>query len=171
MNSQRTPGRTEVDPTVDMELLARLGRAWRQVRRGAAAGAVRDLIYGTGDDAIEAGQMDALDVLVGVDWYRMGDLADALNIEPSTATRAVQRLIKDGLAEHVQRPGDGRVVYVAATEKGRRIHAQVAERRRAVLVAVLDEFEAHERDEMVSYMERFVMAVEASSKKKRYAKK
>lgn len=132
---------------------------------------MRDLIYGTGDEAVEAGQMDALDVLVGVEWYRMGDLAEALNIEPSTATRAVQRLIKDGLAEHVERPGDGRVVHVAATNKGRAVHAEVAERRRAVLVAVLDEFEPDEREEMVSYLERFVTAVEASSKKKKYAKK
>ena len=138
MNTPRTPSGTEVDPTADIELLARLGRAWRAVRRGAAAGALRDLIYGTGDDAIEPGQMDALDVLVGVEFYRMGDLAVALNIEPSTATRAVQRLVKEGLVEHVQRPGDGRVVYVAPTKKGREIHAQVAERRRAVLVAVLD---------------------------------
>lgn len=171
MDSRGTPLRADVDPDADLELVGRLGRAWRQVRRGAAAGALRDTIYGEGDDAIEPGQMDALDVLVSTDSCRMSELAAALTIEPSTATRAVQRLIKEGLAEHVARPGDGRVVFVAATERGREVHARVAERRRAVLRRVLAEFEPWEREEMVGFMERFVAAVESSSKRKRFAGK
>lgn len=171
MNAQSTPARVAIDPVADLELLGRLGRAWRQIRRGAAAGALRDIIYGIGAEQIEPGQMDALDVLVGVESYRMGDLAEALNIEPSTATRAVQRLIKDGLVEHVERAGDRRVVNVAVTAKGREIHSQVAERRRTVLISVLNEFEPDEREELIAFMERFVGAVETSSKKKRYTKK
>lgn len=166
MANPSTSPSSDVDPVRDLELIGRLGRAWRQLRRGAATGAVRDLIYGTGDDSIEPGQMDALDVLVAVESYRMGDLADALNIEPSTATRAVQRLIKDGLAEHVSHIGDARVVYVAATERGRALHALVAERRRRMLAMVLNEFDSAERDGVVEYMERFVAAIEASAKKR-----
>lgn len=144
----------------DLELAGRVGRAWREIRRGANTGDLRDVIFGVGGSAIEPGQMDALDYLVTVDSCRMGDLAEYLRIDPSTATRAVQRLIKDNLAERVSHSGDGRIVAIAATERGRRIHGEVQERRRGVLRDVMNAFTPEEREKLVEYLERFSVAVD-----------
>lgn len=147
----------------DLEVVVRIGRAWRELRRGATASTVRDVIYGLGGSAIEPGQMDALDLLVTVDSCRMGDLAEHLRIDPSTATRAVQRLVKDNLAERVQHGGDGRVVSIAATERGRRIHGEVAARRRGILLAVMTQFSPDEYTQLADLFERFTSAVDAAA--------
>ena len=144
----------------DLELAGRMGRAWREIRRGANTGDLRDVIFGVGGSAIEPGQMDALDFLVTVESCRMGDLADYLRIDPSTATRAVQRLIKDNIAERVSHSGDGRIVAIAATERGRRIHGEVQTRRRAVIENVMNAFSVDEREKLVEYLERFSSAVD-----------
>ena len=152
---------------LDLEVAGRVGRAWREIRRGATTGDLRDVIFGVGGSAIEPGQMDALDLLVTVDSCRMGDLADHLRIDPSTATRAVQRLIKDNLVERVEHGGDGRIVAIAATERGRRIHAEVAARRRDVLLTVLEEFPEDERFLLAEFLERFSHAVDETVKAKK----
>ena len=150
----------------DLEVVGRIGRAWREIRRGATASTVRDAIYGIGGSAIEPGQMDALDLLVTVDSCRMGDLADHLRVDPSTATRAVQRLVKDNLAERVEHEGDGRVVTIAATERGRRIHGEVATRRRAIILEAMTKFSPEEREKLADLFERFTTSVDAAASAK-----
>ncbi len=147
-----------------LEMVGRIGRAWREIRRGAAASALKETIYGpcnTHDVAVEPGQMDALDLLVTVESCRMSDLADYLRIDPSTATRAVQRLIKDNLATKVHHDGDGRVVEVAATERGKQVHAIVAERRRAIILGIMERFSHNERTQLAEFLERFVVATDS----------
>jgi DNA-binding MarR family transcriptional regulator len=91
----------------------------------------------------------------------MSDLADYLRIDPSTATRAVQRLIKDNLATKVHHDGDGRVVEVAATERGKQVHAIVAERRRAIILGIMERFSHNERTQLAEFLERFVVATDS----------
>lgn len=165
MTDTQTPKKLMND--LDLELAGRVGRAWREIRRGATAGDVRDLVYGVGGSAIEPGQMDALDLLVSVDYCCMGDLAEYLRIDPSTATRAVQRLIKDNLVERVQHDGDGRIVAIAATERGRRIHNDVSIRRRDFIQSVIEEFPEDERFKLAEFLERFGEAVDATVKAKK----
>jgi DNA-binding MarR family transcriptional regulator len=162
--------KTPADQTndLDLEIAGRIGRAWREIRRGSTASDARDAIFGVGGSAIEPGQMDALELLVVVESCRMGDLAEYLRIDPSTATRAVQRLIKDNLAERVQHPGDGRVVTIAATERGRRIHGEVNDRRRAILFAVMNDFNPEERFALADLMERFTLSIDAAIKAKKH---
>lgn len=148
----------------NLEMVGRIGRAWREIRRGAAASALKETIYGSCDThevAIEPGQMDALDLLVTVESCRMSDLAEYLRIDPSTATRAVQRLIKDNLASKVHHDGDGRVVEIAATERGRQVHTIVAERRRAIVLGIMERFSLEERSQLAEFLERFVVATDS----------
>ena len=152
---------------VDLEVAGRIGRSWREIRRGATASNARDAIYGIGGSAIEPGQMDALDLLVTVESCRMSEIAEHLRIDRSTATRAVQRLVKDNLAEHVDHAGDGRVVAIAATDRGRRIHGEVAERRRNIMFAVMNQFEAEERSALAELLERFTAAIDEAVKVKK----
>jgi DNA-binding MarR family transcriptional regulator len=74
----------------------------------------------------------------------------------------VQRLIKDNLAEHVEHEGDGRVVYIAITERGRRIHGEVAERRRNILLRVLSDFSEDEREKFAELFERFTASIDTA---------
>jgi DNA-binding MarR family transcriptional regulator len=142
------------------QLAVRIGLAWIEIRRGAAMGALRDLLLGTGDDALEQGQMDTLDLLADRRGWRMGDLADALRVDPSSATRAVQRLVNDGLADRRASDDDGRVVLVFITDGGRRRHAEVAARRGDMMKHLLGAFEPHERPLLAELLERFVASVD-----------
>ena len=143
------------------DLAVRIGLAWRELRRGASAAGLRDWLYGNGDDSIEQGQMDTLDALALRPSWRMSNLAEALRVDPSTATRAVQRMEKAGLAE--RRPGkdDGRVVEVAITAAGRAVHLEVAARRVELMTAVLGAYRTSELPVLADMLERFVIATDA----------
>ncbi|MEY4995403.1 MAG: hypothetical protein RLZ67_128 [Actinomycetota bacterium] len=156
-----------VHSDLELEVAMRIGRAWRDMRRGSTASDVRDSIYGVGGSALDPGQMDALDFLVLTPSCRMSELAEHLRIDPSSATRAVQRLIKDNLAERVEHEGDGRVVAIAATERGRKIHEQVASRRRELIFAVLEEFNEDEQHQFAEFLERFLTSVDSYVAKKK----
>jgi DNA-binding MarR family transcriptional regulator len=142
----------------------RIALAWRELRRGASASALRDHFFGTASDALDPGQMDTLDLLLSTDrggeGWRMSELADALHVDPSTATRAVQRLVNDGLAERRPSREDGRVVTVVASSEGRRRHAAVARRRVAAMQRLLGAFDADERKQLASLLERFVQSLD-----------
>jgi DNA-binding MarR family transcriptional regulator len=159
---QSAPARrpVDLDDPGQLEIALRIGSAWKELRRGAAMSTVRDWFYGTGDDALELGQVDTLDLLAAEDSWRMTDLADALRVDPSTATRAVQRLVRAGLAERRQSDEDGRVVMVSATAAGRARHEAVAGRRRKAMETMLAEFDDAERQQLADLLERFVAALD-----------
>ena len=141
------------------DLAVRIGRSWVQIRRGAGA-PLRDYLFGTGEEALEQGQMDSLDMLARRPSWRMSDLAEALRIDPSTATRAVQRLVAAGLAVRTPNEDDGRVVMVEITEAGRSRHADVNARRGVVMTHMLSAFTPEERPVLAEMLERFVATVD-----------
>jgi DNA-binding MarR family transcriptional regulator len=145
---------------LDPEIVRRVGYAWRELRRGAAMNVLRDHFFGAGAEALEPGQWDTLDVLVTEPSWRMGDLADALRVEASTATRAVERLVRAGLAEKAGCADDKRVVRVSATDAGRRRHAEASRVRAIVMERILQQFDDDERRHLADLMERFVGALD-----------
>lgn len=70
----------------------------------------------------------ALKALCGQDssGLRMRELSVLLGLNQSSATRAVGRLERDGLAERVPDPEDGRGVIVRVTAEGRDLTAEIA---------------------------------------------
>lgn len=144
-----------------LDLAVRIGRSWIALRRGASMGPLREFLLGTGDDALEQGQMDTLDMLAARPAWRMSEVAEALRVDPSTATRAVQRLVNVGLATRRAHDEDGRVVMVAITEAGRARHAEVAARRRELMKHLLESFEIPERPLLAEFLERFVASVDS----------
>jgi len=122
--------------------------------------AVRDHLFGAGADALEPGQFDTLELLVQRDGWRMSELAEALRVDPSTATRAVQRLLKTGLAERRPYREDGRVVMVSATPVGRDRYDAIARCRRAFMDQVLVSFTTDEREQLASLLDRLVAAAD-----------
>lgn len=155
------PRRAAHTPNRDLyELAVRIGTSWRAIRRGASWAGLRDYLYGTGDDALDQGQMDTLDLLAQQDSWRMSELAEHLRVEPSTATRAVQRLEKDGLATRQSSAEDGRVVEVSITPAGRARHRDVATRRSALMTHILSAYSVDELPQLADMLERFVGSID-----------
>ena len=154
--------RTPIDlrDPAERELAVRISASWKEMRRGSAMAALRDHLFGVGPDALESGQVDTLDLLVKREGWRMSALAEALRVDPSTATRAVQRLVRVGLAERRPSDEDGRVVMVTATPIGRERHRVIARRRRELMADMLGAFEPDERQQLADLMDRFVVALD-----------
>lgn len=140
----------------DLQLAIRVGLAWRELRRGALSAEFRERVYGD----LDLGQADALELLVLRGEIRMAELADALRVDASTATRAVRRLVDAGLALRTTATDDARGIVVAATARGRAAHEAVAERRRAAIVKMVSVFDLEERRSLADLMERLVGALD-----------
>ena len=106
--------------------------------------------------------MDALDMLINRDCRTMSGLADRLRVNRSTATRAVDRLVTDGLVERFPSPDDGRVVLVRITAEGRRRHKTIDARRSQAMQQILSEFTRDERELLASLLERLVASVDSA---------
>lgn len=140
----------------------RIGRAWREIRRGAAAGRIKDLFYGdTGaDDGLDLAIADALSVLAQQGSMRMGEMAEALRITPASATRAVTCLADKGYAERVKATDDQRSILVTATPAGLDRYASMNARITAGLDEILSEFDDEEKEQLACLLERFATSVD-----------
>jgi len=147
-----------VKADLDLDVARRIGISWRELRRGAAMGHVRERIYG---DELEMGQSDALDVLVQSGPLRMGDLAEALRVDSSTATRAVSRLVDAGFAQRTRAPGDARGVVVSVTRKGRAAHDRFAARARRTLADIIAHLDDDEQERVAFGLERLIEAIDS----------
>src|SRR6516162_2599779 len=65
------------------------------------------------------------------------ELAAVLAVNPSTATRMCDRLVRKGLVRRHRQAGDRRSVRIALTAPGRDLVAEVTRRRRAELARLL----------------------------------
>lgn len=142
------------------DIVARIGWAWRELRRGESSAVVRDQLFGIGPDAVEPAQLDVLDLLITRDHWRMSDLAASLRVDPSTMTRTLQRMEAAGLAWRSPGTDDGRVVTVQPTAEGRQRHRVVAARRTEIVTRLLTGFTRAEQVQLVELLERFISAVD-----------
>jgi DNA-binding MarR family transcriptional regulator len=150
-----------VDPQLDPAgPEARIGLAWRELRRGAATQAMRERLY---SDLLEPAQVDALDIVISSGGCRMAELAVGLRVDRSTATRMVDRLVAEGVVGRRTTTADGRGVTVFATDRGRRLHEQFSARRRVMLLDVLGGFDAADRRRLAELLERLVAGVDRYS--------
>lgn len=140
------------------QLARRLGICWRELRRGAGARELRRAIYG---EDLDLGQVDALDILATMGACRSGELAAALRVDPSTATRAVDRLVDAGLAARLPCHGDRRAVEVTLTVQGEAAFERMATRATSALIEILEPFSASERVLLVTLLERMVDSLDS----------
>jgi DNA-binding MarR family transcriptional regulator len=145
----------------DREIALRVALAWRELRRGAAGLELRTHLLGPVSPQLEQAQLDALEIVVSErEGWRMTDFADALRVDPSNATRAIDRLEALGLAERTRATEDKRVVVVRATTEGRRLMREISRLRAAGMRRLLEPFEPEERERFAEYLERFVESID-----------
>lgn len=142
------------------DVFTRMAILWRELRRGASTTVVRDRMFGTGDEAIEPGHMDVLDLLHEQEPRRMNDLAAALRVDPSTVTRAIQRMELDGLVQRAPASEDGRGIAVSSTAEGRRRRDVVAHRRHEIVRHVMQPMSDEDRQQLVELLHRFVESLD-----------
>ncbi len=92
---------------------------------------------------------------------RSSALAEAMHADPSTISRHVSHLVKDGLVERVADPEDRRVTLLAATGEGTRWLEEMRERRNHVLARILQSWSDDDRRTLNTLLGRFVEDYEA----------
>jgi DNA-binding MarR family transcriptional regulator len=138
----------------------RVGGAWRQLRRGASMLELRRLLYGGSSETLDVALGDALDALVEFGPIRMTDLAAALRVDASTATRTVDKLAAAGLATRVCGQHDRRVVEITASALGRRRQAAMVASAKEALEEITSVFDASERAQLADLMDRLVASLD-----------
>jgi DNA-binding MarR family transcriptional regulator len=145
------------DPEFELRSL-RLFEAMRELKKIS----FRELyveIYGEADEALEPAQYEALEMLVTRSEWRMADFAKALQVEPSTATRMVDRLVKAGVAVRNSSRNDGRGIVVRASRTGRLRRTRVVEGRREMMHDFVEPFSDREVDTLIDLMERLADSI------------
>ena len=91
-------------------------------------------------------RLSALSVLVFGGPSPLGRLAKIEAVASPTMTRIVDGLCDLGLAERQPHPDSSRIVMIAATEAGRALMQDAAERRTEMIVGALRQLEPAQRD-------------------------
>ncbi|MFL6178413.1 MAG: MarR family winged helix-turn-helix transcriptional regulator [Actinomycetes bacterium] len=141
--------RTEMDAATDALLIA---------SRALVAVAARSL---AGIDDITLPQYRALVVLTRRSLVTIGDLAEALDVHSSTATRLCDRLERKRLLRRrFGASSDRRVTSVVLTAKGRRLVEHVTDRRRRDIAAIVSQMPRDELDHAVRGLRSFAAAAD-----------
>ncbi len=94
---------------------------------------------------------------------RLGSLAQAFGLDPSTITRQVQALETAGLAQRTTDTADRRASILDLSVEGREVLTQTREHRRARFEAALRDWAPEERAEFARLLEKFNVSVEQLS--------
>jgi DNA-binding MarR family transcriptional regulator len=89
---------------------------------------------------------------------RLVDLAGALDVDPSTATRMCDRLVRKGLVSRRRASADRRTVRVTLAPPGRDLVAEVTRSRRAELAIVLARLPEYDRRPVLAALRAFAAA-------------
>jgi DNA-binding MarR family transcriptional regulator len=89
---------------------------------------------------------------------RLADLATALGVDRSTATRMCDRLVRKRLVTRRRAEGDRRAVRVSLTGGGAELVAEVSRRRRAEIATIVARMPAADRDPVVQALRAFAAA-------------
>lgn len=139
-------------------------RAERDALVDAVLGASRALVgvaarsLATVAEDVTLAQYRALIELASRGPQRLADLATALGVEPSTATRMCDRLVRKGLIARRRLSEDRRAVRVSLTAAGSALVAEVSRRRRAEIVEIMHRLPRTQRSSVLRALRAFADA-------------
>ncbi|WP_433679701.1 MarR family winged helix-turn-helix transcriptional regulator [Nocardia sp. CA-119907] len=110
------------------------------------------------DETITIPQFRTLVILSTGGPSKVATLAGQLNVQPSTATRMVDRLVIAGLLDRQTNPHSRRELIVELTDRGREVVAAVTARRRREIAAVVARMPAADRSGLVRALTAFSTA-------------
>ena len=124
--------------------------------RVLVAVAARSLAEHEGEVSLQ--QYRGLVVLASRGPQRPVDLAEALGVDPSTATRLCDRLVGKRLISRRRDVGDRRVVRLDLSARGRALVESVGERRRQEIGRIVSAVPEAERGDLVRVFRAFATA-------------
>jgi len=101
------------------------------------------------EEQVSLAQYRVLVVLASRGPQRLADLAEALAVNPSTATRVGDRLVRKGMVRRQRASADRREVRLALTDAGRRLVDEVTARRRAEISRLISAIAPGQRRPLV----------------------
>ncbi|MGB3443041.1 MAG: MarR family transcriptional regulator [Actinophytocola sp.] len=87
---------------------------------------------------------------------RSSALAAAVHSDPSTVSRQIAAMVRDGLVERMADPEDGRASVLAATATGKALLEEQRRRLGLVLARVVQQWAPDDVDRFLELLERFV---------------
>jgi DNA-binding MarR family transcriptional regulator len=108
-------------------------------------------------------KLRALELLAESGGLRIGDLAAAMAVDETTATRLADRLETMGAAARRAHSSDRRSTVVVLTRDGERLAADAAQRHRAFVAEVIQTLDPEERVELVRLTEKATASLRARS--------
>lgn len=115
----------------------------------------------TGDHELERSTYGILCLLDDEGPLRLGAIAAAYHLDPSTVTRQAQAAVRLGLAEKRADPDDGRASLLALTPEGRIAIRGARQHRRQRLDQVMGDWTPEERAAFAVALTRFNAALSA----------
>jgi DNA-binding MarR family transcriptional regulator len=143
---------TAVPSPAEIELGARLGDAMMGLGRQWAAVASQLAKQG-----IDKTSMTLLSALTSIGPVRSNVLAEAVHSDPSTISRQVAALVRDGLIERRADPDDGRASLLAVTDRGRELLETRHRQKSCSIARMLKHWPAEDRERFAELLERFVV--------------
>ncbi|HEX3647758.1 MAG TPA: MarR family transcriptional regulator [Pseudonocardiaceae bacterium] len=110
------------------------------------------------DESITLPQYRLLVVLFNYGPLKLATLAEHLGVNPSTATRMIDRLIATRLATRQINPSSRREVVVELTDAGATVVSRATSRRRDEIADIVARMPDHHRRDLVAALESFADA-------------
>ena len=134
--------------------------ATRRFNRSSRRQWLQAAIYTVDERQLTLAQVDALEAVASAVELRMHEVAQRLDIDPSTATRTTAPLVELGLVDRMTDHTNRRYVVLRCTTKGRRTARRIVESRRRLMREVLADMEPARRHLLVELLDEYVTLTE-----------
>ena len=152
-----------MSPRALRPLAAELSTCWRELGSILASRRLHASLHPGLGTKLTPSKLRALELLAQHDGLRVGELADRVGVDDTTATRLVDRLEAMGVAERRSEAADRRATTVELTPAGKELVAGVAAQRQLFFCDVLAGLEPEERAELVRLTAKAATALRARS--------
>ena len=130
-------------------LAAELSTCWRELGTILASRRLHASLHPELGSKLTPSKLRALALIGESGGLRIGELADRVGVDDTTATRMVDRLEEVGMARRHGAEGDRRAILVELTPEGQELVAGVSEQRLLFFCDVLEALEPQERTQLV----------------------
>ncbi len=96
----------------------------------------------------------------------MGEIAERINRDKSTATALIKKLNDEGLTETFSSPDDNRKKMIRLTQKGRDFNSFTSEISSSLLAECWKNFSEEEQDKLLSLLQKISTNLETAALKK-----
>jgi DNA-binding MarR family transcriptional regulator len=132
------------DPRLQADAVMRAAR----VLVGVVARSVAEV-----EHLVSLPQLRVLVLVASRGQLNLGQVAEALGVHPSNATRTVDRLVVAGLLGRAEDPDDRRYLVLELTDAGHDVVQRVMEYRRAAILSVMENMSASRRRTLAGALE------------------